>query len=249
MSQIRINKYLTAQGFCSRRVADELIREGVVSINGRAASLGDQVGPDDVVHVRDTIVATKNTQVYIKLHKPPGITTTTEKSDPDNIIDFVNHPKRIFPIGRLDKYSSGLILLTDDGEIVNKVLRSRYEHEKEYIVKVDRPFDQAFLTAMSSGVDVLGRPTLPAQVSRLGARTFKIVLTEGRNRQIRRMCEALEYRVAALKRVRIMNIELGDLPIGQWRDLTPEELKGLFARIDAAEARAPGDEDGTGETA
>lgn len=231
MFPMRINKYLTQQGFCSRREADGLIRMGVVRINGRIAELGDPVEEHDEVKVREKRIGLSSQRTYIKLHKPPGITTTTDLDDPDNIISFVNHPRRIFPVGRLDKFSSGLILLTDDGDIVNLILRSKYAHEKEYVVKVDQPFDQAFIRQMSTGVEVLGSPTLPCKVDRLGARTFRLLLTEGRNRQIRRMCEALGYRVTDLTRVRIMHILLDDLPMGQWQDLAPQELKELFKRI------------------
>lgn len=226
---LRINKFFTRQGLCSRREADRLVEEGRVTINGRRAVLGDQVGPGDVV-ARDGVVLSRgNEPVYLKFHKPIGVTTTTELDVPDNIIAYIGHAKRIFPVGRLDKDSSGLILLTNDGEIVNRVLRAEHGHEKEYLVRVNRPFDQAFLDRMAGGVEILGKPTRPCTVTRRGRQEFRIILMEGRNRQIRRMCQALGYRVVALHRMRIMNIELGDLPAGQWKNLSDRERIQLLA--------------------
>ena len=228
---IRINKFFTQQGLCSRREADRLIEEGRVTINGRVAVLGDQVRPGDVIVGDGRVVAWGNEPVYIKFHKPVGITTTTELDVPDNIIAFIGHPARIFPVGRLDKDSSGLILLTNDGDIVNEVLRAEHGHEKEYLVQVDRPFDQAFLDRMARGVVILGKPTRPCTVSRCGKRQFRVILTEGRNRQIRRMCRALGYRVVSLHRVRIMHLTIGDLRVGQWKNLTHQERARLFADL------------------
>jgi 23S rRNA pseudouridine2604 synthase len=234
---VRINKFFTQQGLCSRREADRLIEEGRVTINGRRARLGDRVSETDRI-VRDGIeVPWGRRPVYIKFHKPIGVTTTTELDVPDNIIAFIGHPDRIFPIGRLDKDSSGLILLTNDGDIVNDILRAEHGHEKEYLVTVDRPFDQAFLDRMAAGIVLDGRRTRPCVISRLGPGACRIILTEGRNRQIRRMCHALGYHVEALHRVRIMNVQLGSLPVGQWRNLTQAELAQLLARLDAAAAK------------
>jgi 23S rRNA pseudouridine2604 synthase len=228
---IRINKFFTEQGRCSRREADRLIEEGRVTINGRRAVLGDRVGPQDVIARDGTIVPWQQTRHYIKFHKPVGITTTSESHVPGNIIGVIGHPERIFPIGRLDKDSSGLILLTNDGDIVNQILRAENRHEKEYQVRVDRPFDQPFLDRMASGVVILGRRTRPCRISRTGPREFRIILTEGRNRQIRRMCQALGFRVQALHRTRIMHIALADLPAGHWKPLSDRELEELFRAI------------------
>lgn len=228
---IRINKFFTRQGICSRREADRLIEKGRVTINGRVAVLGDQVGRDDVI-ARDGVVVPWGTEpIYIKFHKPVGITTTTELDVPGNIVAYIGHPARIFPIGRLDKDSSGLILLTNDGEIVNRILRAEHGHEKEYLVQVDRPFDQAFLDRMSRGVTIMGKPTRPCVVSRLGRREFRMILTEGRNRQIRRMCQARGYRVVALHRIRIMHITIDGLHVGQWKNLTSRERAQLFESL------------------
>jgi 23S rRNA pseudouridine2604 synthase len=230
-NQIRINRFFTQQGVCSRREADRLIDEGRVTINRRPATLGDQVKLGDVVARDGIVVPWGNPPIYIKFHKPAGVTTTSEPHVKDNIIAFIDHPERIFPIGRLDKDSSGLILLTNDGTIVNDILRAEHRHEKEYLVRVDRPFDLEFQNRMTRGVVIRGRPTLPCLVRRIGKRDFSIILTEGRNRQIRRMCRALGYRVIALQRVRIMNITLGDLAVGRWKNLTEPEKKGLFAAL------------------
>jgi 23S rRNA pseudouridine2604 synthase len=235
---VRINKFFTQQGLCSRREADRLIEEGRVTINGRRATLGDQVSPGDVVAKDGLVLSRGNEPVYIKFHKPIGVTTTTESDVPDNIIAYIGHPQRIFPVGRLDKDSSGLILLTNDGEIVNRVLRAEHGHEKEYLVRVNRPFDQAFLDRMATGVTILGTPTRPCTVVRRGRQEFRIILTEGRNRQIRRMCQALGYRVVALHRTRIMHVELGDLPAGQWKNLSEGERTGLLATLRRAKEGA-----------
>ncbi len=227
----RINKFFTRQGICSRREADRWIEEGQVTINGRCAVLGDQVRPGDVVARNGVVVPWSNTPIYIKYHKPVGITTTSESHIPGNIIAAIGHSERIFPIGRLDKDSSGLILLTNDGEIVNEILRAKHHHEKEYLVQVDRPFDRAFLDQMARGVVILGKPTRPCAIHRLGRRKFGVILTEGRNRQIRRMCQALGYRVVSLQRVRIMNVLIGDLPAGQWKNLSERERADVFKAL------------------
>jgi 23S rRNA pseudouridine2604 synthase len=228
---IRINKFFTAQGACSRREADKLIEKGRVTINGRVAVLGDRVGPHDVITKDGLAVPWGNAPLYIKFHKPVGVTTTSEPEVTNNIIAYIGHPERIFPIGRLDKDSSGLILLTNDGEIVNRVLRVEYAHEKEYAVRVDRPFDQTFLDGMSAGVVILGQRTRPCRLSRVAPRDFRIILTEGRNRQIRRMCQALGYRVDTLHRIRIMHITIDGLRAGQWKYLTERERATLLDTV------------------
>jgi len=227
---MRLNKYISETGICSRREADSWIEQGRVSINGKRAELGTQVNEGDEVRVNGRVVGAKKKQVYIALNKPVGITCTTERHIPGNIVDFVNHPDRIFPIGRLDKDSEGLILLTNNGDIVNEILRVENKHEKEYIVTVDRPVTADFLGGMSKGVHLpeLETTTKPCRTSRVGDRVFRIVLTQGLNRQIRRMCEAFGYDVRRLQRVRIINLKLGSLKIGEWRDLTSEELRGLL---------------------
>ena len=228
---MRINKFFTEQGLCSRREADRLVAEGRVTINGVVAKLGDQVSPQDIVARDGTILQRGNRAVYIKYHKPVGVTTTTELHVPRNIISEINHRERIFPIGRLDKDSSGLILLTNDGDIVNEILRVEHGHEREYRVEVDREFDDAFLSQMAEGVVILGERTRPCRMARLGPRRFRIILTEGRNRQIRRMCQALGYRVVSLHRVRIMHITIEGLHAGQWMDLSQEERRRLFQAL------------------
>ncbi|HMZ56035.1 MAG TPA: pseudouridine synthase [Nitrospira sp.] len=235
---MRINKFFTEQGLCSRREADRLIAEGRVTINGVVAKLGDQVLPQDLV-ARDGVVLQRgNRSVYIKYHKPVGVTTTTELHIPRNIISEIRHPERIFPIGRLDKDSSGLILLTNDGDIVNEILRVEHGHEREYRVEVDREFDETFLTRMGEGVVILGARTRPCTTTRLGPRRFRIILTEGRNRQIRRMCQALGYRVVSLHRVRIMHITVEGLHAGQWTDLSAEERERLFQALGRSDESA-----------
>ncbi len=228
---IRINKFFTQHGICSRREADRLIEAGRVTINRRVAKIGDQVGPNDVVARDGEIIPWGAAPVYIKYHKPIGVTTTSESHVPRNIIAEIGHPERIFPIGRLDKDSSGLILLTNDGNIVNDILRTEHGHEREYEVTVDRPFDQAFLDRMAAGVVVLGSPTKPCRMERMAARRFRIILTEGRNRQIRRMCQALGYRVQALHRVRIMHVTIAGLAAGAWKPLTDDERMQLFRAV------------------
>ena len=214
-----------------RRQADKWIETGRVAINGKIAQKGNRVFEKDQVTLDGKPLKTKAELIYIALNKPPGITCTTDLKDKDNIIDFVNHPKRIFPIGRLDKASSGLILLTNDGDIVNKILRMENNHEKEYIVTTNRPVTQNFLQKMSTGVPVLEQTTKPCIVEKKSKFVFKIILTQGLNRQIRRMCAFFNYKVVTLKRVRIMNIFLGDLKVGHFRNLTKEELKTLQQEI------------------
>ena len=230
----RINKFLSEVGYCSRREADKLIEAGRVTINGVIPEMGTKIAPNDVVQVDGkNINNTKEAFVYLAFNKPIGIVCTTDTSvEKDNIIDFINYPKRIFPIGRLDKPSEGLILLTDDGDIVNKILRASNNHEKEYVVTVDKPISQTFVERMSGGVPLeeLKKVTRKCTVEKLGTYEFRIVLTQGLNRQIRRMCEYLNYEVQTLKRIRIMNIKL-DMPIGEYRELSKEEFKELNSLI------------------
>jgi 23S rRNA pseudouridine2604 synthase len=228
---IRINKFFTQHGICSRREADRLIETGRVTINQKVAVLGDRVRSGDVIARDGEVIPWGQESIYIKYHKPVGVTTTSESDVPRNIIAEIGHPERIFPIGRLDKDSSGLILLTNDGDIVNAILRTEHGHEREYEVTVDRPFDRAFLDRMASGVVILGSPTKPCRLEGLGARRFRIILTEGRNRQIRRMCRALGFRVTDLHRVRIMHITIAGLPKGRWMPLTPRERTELFRAV------------------
>ncbi|MCD8510100.1 MAG: 23S rRNA pseudouridine(2604) synthase RluF [Bacillus sp. (in: Bacteria)] len=229
---MRINKFISEAGKASRRGADKLIEEGKVLINGRRAKIGDQVQPGDDVLVNGAPVRMARNNVYLALNKPVGITSTTEKNVKGNIVDLVNHPLRVFNIGRLDKDSEGLILMTNDGDIVNEILRSENQHEKEYIVSVDKPITDDFLQKMSEGVKILGTKTLPCKVKQLSKYDFNIILTQGLNRQIRRMCEALGYEVYRLQRIRIMNIHLGNLPPGQWRDLSKKERTQLFRELE-----------------
>ncbi len=234
ISLTRINKYLSEIGYCSRREADKLIAAGRVTINGKVPEMGTKIAPDDIVAVDGTILKDKKDSfVYLAFNKPIGIVCTTDtRVEKDNIIDFINYPKRIFPIGRLDKPSEGLILLTDDGDIVNKILRASNNHEKEYIVTVDKPISQTFIKHMSQGIylEELKTTTKKCKVEKLGTYEFKIILTQGLNRQIRRMCEYLNYEVQTLKRVRIMNIKL-DVPVGKYRELSKEEFNELNQSI------------------
>ena len=228
---IRLNKYIASSGLCSRREADTLIESGKVTINGEVAVQGSKVMDGDVVLVNGMKVTPDDDMVYIAFNKPLGVTCTTDKRDPSNIIDYIGFDERIFPVGRLDKNSSGLILLTNDGSIVNKLLRAENGHEKEYLVTVNRPYDKNFIRSMESGVPVLGQLTLPCKLKPAGDKTFKIILHQGLNRQIRRMCEYLGYKVTRLKRIRFMNITLGDLETGKWRYLTSSEKKELLKDI------------------
>jgi len=223
----RLNKYLSEKGMCSRREADRLLKAGLITVNGKVAGIGDKVEETDLIEIEGTPVKGTNKLVYLVLNKPKGITSTTDESDPTNIVKFVNFPTRIFHIGRLDKDSEGLILLTNDGDIVNKILRSENAHEKEYVVKVDKQITDSFLRSMSSGVQILGKITKPAYTERIDNFHFRIVLTEGLNRQIRRMCTTFGYHVTRLMRVRIMNITTDGLAVGKWRYLTNEEIETL----------------------
>ena len=229
---MRLNKFISETGVSSRREADSWIEAGRVTVNGQVAALGTKVAEGDVVCIDGRQIGAAKQHVYIALNKPVGVTCTTERDVRGNIVDFVRHRERIFPIGRLDKDSEGLILLTNHGDIVNEVLRSENEHEKEYIVTVDRPVTEIFLNGMASGVRIMGEVTKPCRIRRIGPATFRIILTQGLNRQIRRMCSFFGYKVVRLQRVRIMHIELGSLPSGKWRELTREEIRGLLAGVD-----------------
>lgn len=232
-NSMRINKFISETGVCSRREADKWIAANRVTINGVPAELGSTVEEGDEIRVDGKPLGEKKKGVYIALNKPVGITCTTEKHVKGNIIDFVNHPERIFPIGRLDKDSQGLILLTNDGDIVNQILRAENNHEKEYVVRVNKPVTDEFVKGMAGGVRILGTKTKPCKVTRINDHVFRIILTQGLNRQIRRMCEVFGYQVVQLKRVRIMNIHLDKpkLRLGEWRDLAREELRELLVRV------------------
>jgi 23S rRNA pseudouridine2604 synthase len=241
-NEVRLNKFLSESGACSRREADELIAEGRVTVNGKPAVVGTQVSETDDVRLDGDRVGParkKVKPVYIALNKPVGITCTTERHVAGNIVDFVNHSERVFPIGRLDKDSEGLILLTNDGDIVNEVLRAEHAHEKEYIVGVDKPFDDDFIHKLAAGVRLSDATTKPCKVRRLGAKVFAIILTQGLNRQIRRMCEAFGYTVETLRRVRIMHIKLGELPLGRWRQLSAQEIAPLLPKVPGAPPPSP----------
>lgn len=225
---ISINKFIASTGLCSRRGADKLLDAGRVTLNGEVARKGNRVEAGDEVTVDGKSLTEKPAAVYLALHKPAGITCTTDQRDKSNIIDFVNYPERIFPIGRLDKPSTGLILLTNDGDIVNKILRVENAHDKEYIVTVDKPINREFIKRMSGGLPILDTVTKRCEVEKLGKHRFRIILTQGLNRQIRRMCEYLGYEVRTLKRIRIMNVRLDDLPVGEWRELREDELEVLM---------------------
>jgi len=220
----RINKFLSETGFCSRREADKLIEQGRVTINGVVPEMGTKISPNDEVRVDGKLIR-ENTDkpVYLAFNKPPGIECTTNLEVRNNIVDYINYPERIFPIGRLDKASEGLIFMTNDGDIVNKILRARNNHEKEYIVTVNRPITERFIQKMANGIPILDTVTRKCKVEQISKYVFKIILTQGLNRQIRRMCEYLDYEVTALKRIRIINISL-DVPVGRYRDLTDAEI-------------------------
>ncbi|MEO1712967.1 MAG: pseudouridine synthase [Bacteroidota bacterium] len=228
---ISLNKFISSTGICSRRMADQWIEAGRVAINGNIAKKGNRVEPGDEVTIDGKPLGAKPKAVYLAFHKPPGVTSTTDRRDRSNIIDFIGYPERIFPIGRLDKASTGLILLTNDGDIVNEILRQENNHEKEYIVTVDKPINPKFLKRMAAGVPILGTVTKRCEVEGLNRNTFRIILTQGLNRQIRRMCEYLGYEVRTLKRIRIMHIELGDLKVGAIRPLTKTEWNTLSRAI------------------
>jgi len=237
---MRLNKYISETGICSRREADKRIADGRVTINGRRGELGSQVNEGDEVRVDNRVLgARKQQHVYICLNKPVGITCTTERHISGNIIDFVGHDERIFPVGRLDKPSEGLIILTSNGDIVNRILRSENNHEKEYIVTVDKAVTDKFLNGMASGVEILGVRTKPCKIRRVDKFTFCIILTQGLNRQIRRMCEVFGYEVKRLQRIRIMNVKLGKLKVGHWRNLTENELDGLVPEIKSGVSENP----------
>jgi 23S rRNA pseudouridine2604 synthase len=225
---VRLNKYISETGVCSRREADKWIEAGRVTCNGQAAALGTKVAEGDEVRIDGDLIGHKKKPVYIALNKPVGIICTTESHIEDNIIDHIGFPERIFPVGRLDRDSEGLILLTNNGDIVNEILRSENNHEKEYVVTVDRPITDLALRMLSQGVKIMGEVTKPSKVARINDQCFRIILTQGLNRQIRRMCSALGYKAQRLQRVRIMNVHLGNLQPGQWRHLTPAELSGLM---------------------
>lgn len=226
--QIRLNKFLSDAGYCSRREADRLVEQGVVKVNGKTAVMGQKVTINDSIMVKGKNISREEEQILIALNKPVGIECTTDLNNPDNIVDFINFDKRIYPIGRLDKNSQGLILLTNDGSIVNNILKGSNYHEKEYVVTVDKPVTDDFIKKMSTGVRILDQVTRPCKVAKVKKHVFNIVLTQGLNRQIRRMCGELGYNVQKLKRIRIMNIELGNLPVGQYRKVTDSELKELM---------------------
>ncbi len=239
MEPVRLNKYLSELGFCSRREADKLLEQGRITVNGQQPEMGFKVTEKDVILVDGVPVKKPDSDhVYIVLNKPVGIVCTTDtKREKNNIVDFVKHPKRIFPIGRLDKPSEGLILLTSDGDIVNKILRAKNNHEKEYIVRVDKPITAQFLKKMGGGLPILGTMTNKCEVEQIDTLTFRIILTQGLNRQIRRMCEYLGYEVKKLKRIRIMNIHL-DVPVGKWRDVTEAEMTELLHLLEDSDKTA-----------
>ena len=224
---LRINKFLSERGLCSRREADSWISAGRVSVNGATATLGTRVAASDEVRLDGAPLGAPTRHVYLAFHKPIGVECTTDTRVPHNIVDFVAHRERLFPIGRLDKDSEGLILLTNDGDIVNRVLRAEHGHEKEYLVTVDRPLTEEFLKSMAAGVRILETTTAPCRVERVSKNEFRIVLTQGLNRQIRRMCDAFGYTVRRLVRVRFVNVRLEAIELGRWRNLTGEELAGL----------------------
>ena len=229
---VRLNKWIADSGYCSRREADRLIEDKKVTIDGKPGTLGDRVLPVMKVCVNGKPVGRQTHKVYIALNKPEGVVCTADPREPMNVVDYVGHKERIFPIGRLDKDSCGLLLMTNDGEIVNRILRAAGKHEKEYVVTVNKPITPEFLKRMSEGVEILDTVTLPCQITQEDKFTFRLILVQGLNRQIRRMCEALGYRVLTLTRVRIMNVSLGRLKPGHWRHLTPAELETLMAQLD-----------------
>ena len=226
-----LNKYISSSGICSRREAEKFINEGRVTLNGKSTQLGNRVTKNDVVKLDGRIVKPKDVTIYIALNKPIGIVSTTDGREPNNIVKHINYPERLFPVGRLDKPSEGLIFLTNDGDIVNKILRAGNNHEKEYFVTVNKSITEDFIEKMSNGIPILGTVTQKCLVEKVNDKIFKIILTQGLNRQIRRMCEYLDYEVTKLKRTRIMNVELGYLQTGDWRELTEEEMKEINSMI------------------
>ncbi|MCW2255307.1 23S rRNA pseudouridine2604 synthase [Providencia alcalifaciens] len=237
-SSTRLNKYISESGICSRRDADRYIEQGNVFINGKRAAIGDQVFSGDVVKVNGQLIEPRNEDdlVLIALNKPVGIVSTTESGEKDNIVDYVNHSKRVFPIGRLDKDSQGLIFLTNHGDLVNKILRAGNDHEKEYLVTVNKPVTDDFIRGMGAGVPILGTMTKKCKVKKEAPFVFRITLVQGLNRQIRRMCEHFGFEVTKLERVRIMNVSLSGIPLGEWRDFTDDELVKLFDMIEKSES-------------
>ena len=237
----RLNKYISESGICSRREADRYIEQGLVLINGKRAGIGDRVTAGDEVKVNGRLIEAQDNSelVLIALNKPVGIVSTTDEGEKDNIVDYVNHSTRVFPIGRLDKDSQGLIFLTNHGDLVNKILRAGNSHEKEYLVTVDKPITDEFIRGMGAGVPILGQKTKKCKVKKEAAMVFRITLVQGLNRQIRRMCEYFGYEVTKLERIRIMNVSLAGLPVGEWRDLTDDELIKLFDAIEASSSEAP----------
>lgn len=231
MNTIRINKYLAEHGYASRREADKLIKAGLVFLNGKRANIGDQVKETDEVLLKNQKQKTKADMVYLIFHKPVGLITTTDLSKRDNVISFLNYPERIFPIGRLDVVSSGLLLLTNDGELANRLMHPKFEHEKEYLVEVEESLKGIDLKKMEQGIKIDGEKTAPSKAIKLTDRRFRLTLTEGRNRQIRRMCEALGYTVTSLKRIRVLNIHLKNLQEGKWRKLTSQEIRTLKHQV------------------
>lgn len=230
--QVRINKYISESGYCSRREADKYIEQGAVTIDGKKAIMGSQVLPGQIVKVFNEVIEGKAESIIIAYNKPVGIVSTTDPAERDNVVDAIGHPERIFPIGRLDKDSQGLLLLTNEGDIVNKILRVNNNHDKEYFVTVDRPITPDFIRRMQGGVPILGVVTRKCEITQNGSNSFNIILHQGLNRQIRRMCEYLGYNVTKLQRIRIMHIRLGSLKIGQYRNLTPAETEILYKKIE-----------------
>ena len=232
MDEMRINKFLSECGFCSRREADRLLEAGKVTVDGKVAFLGSKLIPGQEVKVNGVLVTKKDRPVILALNKPKGIVCTTAKKEKNNVVDFIDYKSRIYPVGRLDKASEGLLLMTNMGDMVNKIMRARNYHEKEYLVSVDRDITDDFLKRMSEGVPVLDTITRPCEIEKIGRRKFRIILTQGLNRQIRRMCENLGYRVVYLKRTRIMNIKLGDLKVGEYRELTKKEIDEIMKQTE-----------------
>ena len=232
MDEMRINKFLSECGFCSRREADRLLEAGKVTVDGKVAFLGSKLIPGQEVKVNGVLVTKKDRPVILALNKPKGIVCTTAKKEKNNVVDFIDYKSRIYPVGRLDKASEGLLLMTNMGDMVNKIMRARNYHEKEYLVSVDKDITDDFLKRMSEGVPVLDTITRPCEIEKIGRRKFRIILTQGLNRQIRRMCENLGYRVVYLKRTRIMNIKLGDLKVGEYRELTKNEIDEIMKQTE-----------------
>lgn len=236
--EYRLNRYISGSGYCSRREADQLIEQGQVTVDGKRASIGMRVLPGQKVKVRGELIKNEIEPIYIAFNKPVGVVSTTDPQESNNIVDYISHEQRIFPIGRLDKDSQGLILLTNDGDIVNKILRVGNNHKKEYLVKVNKPITKEFLTKMAQGVPILDRVTRRCEIKEINPYTFQVSLIQGLNRQIRRMCEYFDYEVVKLERIQIMNIKLGSLGQGNWRNLTPAELEKLFDLLEESKTVA-----------